>query len=268
MRVTTMRVITKSGAVAAVMFFCSLIGAAQQSHIGSLVGSAKPGKALYQRYCIFCHGVDGDGNGVSAPYLDPKPRDFTKATYKCRSTASGSLPLDIDLYNTITRGVHASGMPSWRPLLRQDRADLVAYVKTFSSRFQEEPPVAAVYLPPQTPTSPESVKRGADLFQSMNCWLCHGKDGRGYGPSASSLTDSKGYAIKPFDLSSGTTLKCGDSDQGILRDLITGLDGTPMPSFASALKPDQMWDLVHYLATLRDAAKHHTAVAAVEPKAE
>jgi mono/diheme cytochrome c family protein len=263
-----MQVVTKSGAVLLLIFCCSVIGTAQQSHVGNLVGNAKHGKALYQRYCIFCHGVDGDGAGDSAPYLDPKPRDFTKATFKCRSTPSGSLPLDSDLYDTITRGVHASGMPSWRPLLRQDRADLVAYVKSFSSRFQEEPPVAPVSLPAETPTAPESVKRGADLFQSMNCWLCHGKEGRGNGPSASSLTDSKGYAIKPFDLSSGTTLKCGDSDQGILRDLITGLDGTPMPSFSSALKPEQMWDLVHYIATLRETAKHHGAVAANVPKAE
>ena len=263
-----MRVAAKSGAAVALMFLFSMIGAAQQSHIGNLVGNAKHGKELYQRYCIFCHGVDGDGAGDSAPYIDPKPRDFTKATFKCRSTPSGSLPLDADLYDTITRGVHASGMPSWRPLLRQDRADLVAYVKSFSSRFQEEPAVAAVSLPPQTPTSPESVKRGGELFQSLNCWLCHGTNGKGNGPSASSLTDSKGYPIRPFDLSSGTALKCGDSEQGILRDLITGLDGTPMPSFASALKPEQMWDLVHYIATLRDAAKHHTAVAAIEPKPE
>ncbi len=264
-----MRGVTKKiGAALFLVLVCSLISTAQQTHIGKLVGNAKQGKLLYQRYCIFCHGVDGDGAGDSAAYLDPKPRDFTKATFKCRSTPSGSLPLDSDLYNTITRGVHASGMPSWRPLLRQDRVDLVAYIKSFSSRFQEEPPVAPVALPPQTPTSPESVKRGADLFQSMNCWLCHGKEGKGNGPSASSLTDSKGYAIRPFDLSSGTTLKCGDSDEGILRDLITGLDGTPMPSFSSAIKPDQMWDLVHYIATLREAGKHHGAVAANAPKAE
>ena len=268
-----MRVITIGGmksrvAIAALMFLCSLAGDAQQSHIGNLAGNAKHGKVLYQRYCIFCHGAEGDGNGDTAPYIDPKPRDFTKATYKCRSTPSGSLPLDSDLYDTITRGVHASGMPSWRPLLRQDRADLVAYVKSFSPRFQEEPAVLAVSLPTRTPTSAESVHHGAELFQSLNCWLCHGKDGRGNGPSASSLTDSKGNPIKPFDLSSGTVLKCGDSDEGILRDLITGLDGTPMPSFSSALKPEEMWDLVHYVATLRDAAKHHTAVAAVESKAE
>lgn len=237
--------------------FTGLTSHAQESHIGNLVGNAKHGKALYQRYCIFCHGPNGDGTGQSAPYIDPKPRDFTKATFKCRSTPSGSLPLDSDLYETITRGVHGSGMPSWRPLLRQERADLVAYVKTFSSRFTEEQPAAPISVPTEPPTSSESVKRGAELFQSMNCWSCHGNEGRGNGPSASALTDSKGYAIKPFDLTSGTHMKCGDSDQGIFRDLITGLDGTPMPSFSSALKPDQIWDLVHYMATLRATAKHH-----------
>src|SRR3984957_3557132 len=241
--------------VAFILLFCGLTSHAQQSHIGHLVGSAKHRKALYQRYCIFCHGSQGDGNGDSAPYLDPKPRDFTKATFKCRSTPSGDLPLDSDLYDTITRGVHASGMPSWRPLLRQDRADLVAYIKTFSPRFQEEPPVAPIQIPSEPPTSPDSVKRGGQLFQSMNCGLCHGKEGRGNGPSAASLTDTRGYPIRPFDLTSGTRLKCGDSDVGIFRDLTTGLDGTPMPSFASALKPDQIWDLVHYIATLRAAAK-------------
>ena len=241
--------------MAFILLFCALTSHAQQSHIGHLVGNAKHGKALYQRYCIFCHGPQGDGNGDSAPYLDPKPRDFTKATFKCRSTPSGDLPLDSDLYDTITRGVHASGMPSWRPLLRQDRTDLVAYIKTFSPRFQEEQPVAPIQIPSEPPTSPDSVKRGGQLFQSMNCGLCHGKEGRGNGPSAASLTDTRGYPIRPFDLTSGTRLKCGDSDTGIFRDLTTGLDGTPMPSFASALKPDQIWDLVHYVATLRAASK-------------
>jgi mono/diheme cytochrome c family protein len=244
-----------SATVAFIILFSGLSSYAQESHIGSLTGNAKHGKALYQRYCIFCHGPQGDGNGESAPYLDPKPRDFTKATFKCRSTPSGDLPLDSDLYDTITRGVHASGMPSWRPLLRQERADLVAYIKTFSPRFQEEQPVAPIQIPPEPVTSAESVKRGGQLFQSMNCGLCHGKEGRGNGPSAAALTDTRGYPIRPFDLTSGTRLKCGDSDAGIFRDLTTGLDGTPMPSFASALKPDQIWDLVHYIATLRAAAK-------------
>ena len=234
---------------------CSVVSFAQESHIGTTTGHASRGKDLYQRYCVFCHGTYGDGRGENAAYLDPKPRDFTQATYKCRSTPTGTLPLDTDLYDTITRGVHASGMPSWSPLTRQQRADLVAYIKTFSPRFSEEKPPAALPIPPQPAKTAESVQRGAELFQSMNCFLCHGTEGRGNGPSAVSLTDTKGFPITPFDFTSGPRFKCGDSDQELFRDLVTGLDGTPMPSFTDALKPEQIWDLVHFVKTLSVGAK-------------
>ena len=234
----------------------SVSGSAQESHVDHLSGNAKRGKALYERYCIFCHGPQGDGRGESAPYLDPKPRDFTKAVFICRSTPSGSLPLDIDLYDTISRGIHASGMPSWKPLLRQERVDLVAYIKTFSSAFQEEKPAAPVEIPAEPPSTAESIRRGALLFQSMNCWSCHGKDGRGHGPSAAALTDDKGYPITPFDFTSGSRFKCGDSDRDMFRDLVTGLDGTPMPSFGAAMTTDQRWDVVHYIRSLSEHKVH------------
>jgi mono/diheme cytochrome c family protein len=250
-----------AGAVVLASLLWSVSGVAQESHIGNLTGSAKRGKALYERYCIFCHGPEGDGRGESAPYLDPKPRDFTKAVFKCRSTPSGSLPLDSDLYDTISRGVHASGMPSWKPLLRQERADLVAYIKTFSSVFQEEKPGAPVVIPAELPLTTESIQRGSELFQSMNCWSCHGKDGRGHGPSAAALTDSKGYPITPFDFTSGTRFKCGETNQDMFRDLVTGLDGTPMPSFEAAMNADQRWDVVHYIRSL-SASKKNTKLKA------
>ena len=245
-----------NGAVILVSILLIASSSAQDTHIGKMSGNAKRGKALYQRYCIFCHGHEGDGRGESAPFLDPKPRDFTKAVFKCRSTPSGSLPLDSDLYDTISRGIHASGMPSWKPLLRQERVDLVAYIKSFSSAFQEEKPAAAVEIPPEPPSNAESVQRGAELFQSMNCWSCHGKDGRGLGPSAATLTDSKGYPITPFDFTSGSRFKCGESDRDMFRDLVTGLDGTPMPSFAGALNTDQRWDVVHYIRSLSTHKTH------------
>ena len=222
---------TKLRLTSTVVLLASLLsmgtGVAQESHIGKLVGRANRGKALYQRYCIFCHGPEGDGRGESAAYLDPKPRDFTKAVFKCRSTPSGSLP-----------------------------PDLVAYIKTFSPSFQEEKPGAPVVIPPEPPSSPESVKRGAELFQSLNCWACHGKDGRGHGPSAAALTDNKGYPITPFDFTGGTRFKCGETDGEMFRDLVTGLDGTPMPSFADAMNPDQRWDIVHYIRSLHTSKKH------------
>lgn len=246
----------------------SVAALSQQSHVGTLTGNAKQGKAIYRRYCIFCHGPYGDGTGENAAYLDPKPRDFTKATFKCRSTPSGTLPLDSDLFDTISRGFHNSGMPSWKPLTRQQRTDLVAYVKSFSSRFEEEKPGAPLQIVAETPNNKESVDRGAELFQSMSCWTCHGKEGRGNGPNAHGLTDTKGNPIVPFDLTSGMQLKCGNSSSAMYRDLMTGLDGTPMPSFSDALKPGDAWDLVHFIEMLQVSAKKGNVVKAAEPKGE
>src|SRR5437867_3812845 len=51
-------------------------------------------------------------------------------------------------------------------------------------------------------------------------------------------------------LAASTVPKCGDTDRDIYRVFMTGLDGTPMPSFADNIKPDEAWDLVFYLRTL------------------
>ena len=32
---------------------------------------------------------------------------------------------------------------------------------------------------------------------------------------------------------------------------MTGVDGTPMPSFADVIQPNDAWDLVHFLRTLQ-----------------
>ena len=109
-----------------------------ESHIGHVVGHAKNAKSDFRRYCAGCHGDQGDGNGENAVWLDPKPRDFTIATFKCRSTLTGTLPTDEDLFNTIGRGLTNSNMPIWNTFTRQQRADLVAYIKTFSPRWQKE----------------------------------------------------------------------------------------------------------------------------------
>lgn len=225
---------------------------AQESHIGKLTGHASRGKALYQRYCIGCHGQNGDGRGENAVHVDPRPRDFTSGTFKCRSTPSGSIPIDTDLFNTIGRGLYSTAMPRWGPLTRQQRADLVAYVKSFSSRFSEEQPGASLEIPPETPADQDSIDRGRELYQTtIKCVLCHGKEGRGDGPSAATLTDSKGFPIAPYDLTSLTRFKCGESNEDIYRVLMTGLDGSPMASFSNSLKPEQAWDLVHYVRTFR-----------------
>jgi mono/diheme cytochrome c family protein len=37
---------------------------------------------------------------------------------------------------------------------------------------------------------------------------------------------------------------------------MTGVDGTPMPSFADVIQPNDAWDLVHFLRTLQ--VKQHS----------
>jgi len=71
------------------------------------------------------------------------------------------------------------------------------------------------------------------------------------GPSASTLTDDLGRPILPYNFTDGSRPKCGSTDADIYKIFMTGLDGTPMPSFADNLKPDEAWDLVFYLRTLQ-----------------
>jgi cytochrome c oxidase cbb3-type subunit 2 len=97
----------------------------------------------------------------------------------------------------------------------------------------------------------ESIKHGQELFQKLECWKCHGQEGRGDGPSASTLTDSNDQPIRPYNFAVGSRFKCGVTNQDLYKIFMTGLDGTPMPSFADVIKPEEAWDLVHFLRTLQ-----------------
>ncbi len=48
------------------------------------------GYALYRRNCLHCHGVSGAGDGPTAPFLYPLPRDYRKGIFKFTSTPSGA----------------------------------------------------------------------------------------------------------------------------------------------------------------------------------
>src|SRR5712675_1338676 len=222
-----------------------------QSHIGKFTGHAAAAKSDYRRYCVGCHGELGDGNGENFPWLDPKPRDFTLGVFKCRSTPTGTLPTDEDLFNTIARGLVTSNMPQWNTFTNQQRADLVAYVKHFSARFQNEKPGEPIQIPPEPEITADRVKAGQEVFNRVQCWKCHGVEGRGNGPSAATLTDDQSRPILAYNFHDETRFKCGTSDVDLYKIFMTGLDGTPMPSWSDNIKPDEAWDLVFYLRTLQ-----------------
>jgi mono/diheme cytochrome c family protein len=220
-----------------------------ESHIGNLTGHAKDAATTYRRYCVGCHGELGDGNGENAVWLDPKPRNFQLGIFKCRSTATSTLPTDTDLFDSIGRGFDRSNMPIWNTLTKQERVDLVAWVKHFSPRWANEKSGDPIQIPPEPEVTPERIKAGRDVFARVQCWKCHGVQGMANGPSASTLTDDLGRPILPYNFTDGSRPKCGDTDRDIYRIFMTGLDGTPMPSFADNIKPDEAWDLVFYLRT-------------------
>jgi mono/diheme cytochrome c family protein len=230
-----------------------------ESHIGGMTGHAygttMDGAQLYRRFCVGCHGAEGDGEGENAQWIDPKPRDFTAAVFKCRSTPTGTLPTDQDLFDSVTRGFVTTNMPSWRALAEQHRANLIAMVKSFSTRWQTEKPGTPITIPPETPANIESILHGRELFDKLQCWKCHGPAGHGDGPSASTLTDDKGNPIRPYNFSTGERFMCGVTNKDLYRIFMTGLDGSPMPSFADVVKPEEAWDLVHFLRTLQTALK-------------
>ena len=45
--------------------------------------------------------------------------------------------------------------------------------------------------------------------------------------------------------------KCGTADKDLWRTFLTGMNGTPMPSFADTVTPEDAWHLVHFLKSLQ-----------------
>ena len=71
------------------------------------------GEKLYGKYCSQCHGETGNGVGPATGRVKPAPRDFTSGKYKFRTTPSGLLPTDADLYKVIKDGLPYTSMPGW-----------------------------------------------------------------------------------------------------------------------------------------------------------
>lgn len=98
-------------------------------------GDAAKGKVLYDTNCSSCHGPTGMGDGpVGAALPEPKPRNFAVGEFKFDTDKDGKIGTDTDLMNVISHGAAAYGgnpmMAPWAHLSEQDRADLVAYIRT------------------------------------------------------------------------------------------------------------------------------------------
>jgi mono/diheme cytochrome c family protein len=77
------------------------------------------GKAVYELRCVFCHGPTGAGDGVVAPTLNPKPRNFRTEPF-----VQGDKPADI--VKTLATGVPNTGMARF-PMLSEEESWAVAF---------------------------------------------------------------------------------------------------------------------------------------------
>src|ERR1041384_4050863 len=146
------------------------------------------GQTVYEQHCAACHGMRGEGDGPAAVWLYPKPRRFTSGLFKIKSTPAGFLPTDEDLFQTTTRGMPGSSMPSFTYLTEQERRDAVQYVKNLSAytnatgqrvnyfeEAKEQGKVGTpIVVPPEPPVTVQSLADGQTLYTKMNCFTCHG----------------------------------------------------------------------------------------------
>jgi mono/diheme cytochrome c family protein len=249
----TSRVIARACAVVVIGSWCA-------APAGSIRVSAQDvgteaqresGKALYLKYCSQCHGDTGNGEGYAAPHLSPRPRNFTTGKFKVRTTPNGALPTHQDLVNIIRRGMPYTSMPAWPNFSDQQVSDLAYFLTTFAAAFSNpESKPQPISLPSAPGSSQESIDLGKKLYVDTGCVRCHGNLGRGDGLSAPTLKDDWGYPIRAADLSQPWTFRGGPTREDIFRTMSTGLNGTPMPSFADALTPEQRWAITDFILSL------------------
>ncbi len=179
----------------------------------------------------------------------PKPRDFTSGIYKIRTTANKT-PTDQDIFRVVTDGMPGTSMPGWAVLPEKDRWNVVAYVKTFAGDKLREAP-KKVELPKEVASSAESIKRGKEMYEAIECHKCHGNEGRADGPSREELKDEWGHPVAPANLAKRWTFRGGASRTDIATRIANGVLGTPMPAFLDAVeKPEDIWHLTSFIQSL------------------
>lgn len=306
-----------------------VVGGLLANHVRTAEGPTKRphagGYALYRRHCLHCHGLSGAGDGPTAPFVFPPPRDFRRGLYKFTSTPNGARPDRDDLRRTVRDGLHGTSMPAFEALLTKGEIEQVLdYVTFLSVRGEtelalieegfigddEDPDAleddvvadltAAVFgkwedaadkvvdpPTPRTPSSPESVRRGRDLYlgrtkEKLECAGCHGPQGRGDGKSFvdpdvfnrvvfrgdpskmpervaqldeatrdlwKQKLDEWGNPLRPANLTV-SVYKGGRRPIDLYWRIAKGITGAQMPAHYPGIDHDQIWDVVNFVLAL------------------
>lgn len=232
------------------------------------------GRAVYLRYCLGCHGIQGDGKGEAAAMLYPPPRDFVEGAFKFSSRRTPGLPTDDDLFQVVTDGLAGTSMTGFVRLPDADRRAVVAYIKTFSDRWPSAE--AEAYDPPIPATDdpwagdPEAgVLAGDRIYHAEAlCMTCHpsyhdeAAIGRmsidmGYEPLplradwrlSVAKKNSNGTLTLPPDFMRDR-IKTGGDIKNLYRVIGAGITTTAMPTWVDSIEPEKLWGLAHYINSL------------------
>lgn len=254
------------------------------------------GKTVYTEYCMACHGVDGDGNGVAAKGLIPPPRNFKKGIFKFGKVIAGDLPHDMHMVHIIQNGLNGSAMFPWD--ISDDQADAVwQYIKTFApdvwdgkdKELGEE--LHAKNDPFGLARKSYAIEKGKEVYHvTAQCQSCH----RAYisKQELSDLTfklegekiasdefDEEMYKVKLQDsdhdyrtLPPDFTwhwVRSANSVEDIYVRLLSGVNGSGMPSWKDTITDEEIWAVSYYvksLMELKDSKEREVFMKQIENK--
>ena len=235
------------------------------------------GKKVYFKRCVWCHGVEGGGDGPSADRLFTRPRNFIQGTFKIRVTDSGELPMDINLINTVKNGLQGSAMPAWGEFLSEN--EILSVVQFVKSLVQDrewddedeevnnvitgisadngkgplgDAPWAATKGPYHLGIPQENIDAGKELFIKNKCFECHGGEGRGDGNPT--MKDDWGFPIVAANWQQCWNFRGARRDHynpfNVARTISTGLNGTPMPNYRDKISVEDRWKVAAFVNSL------------------
>ena len=198
----------------------------------------KTGEETYKGLCERCHGEKGDGKGVTYVYLDPAPRDLTKASFM------NSKPEERFL-TSLKQGVPGTSMPPWeRVLTDEQRKDVLDYVfKNFVKEPRHE--LKERKVPETNPVAftPQSIADGEQIFL-QRCTGCHGRKADGKGPNSLDISP------RPRNLRNSAFIN-NATDKRLFTSITYGVEGTAMPSWIDyGLSQNDIGNVINFIRSL------------------
>lgn len=233
------------------------------------------GKSIYTEYCMACHGVNGDGAGVSAKGLAVPPRNFKLGLIKFGNVTAGDLTHDDSIAKALREGLNGTAMLPW-DLSAQQIDAVTQYIKTFApdawiGKDKELGEKINITKDPfGLARKSQAIEMGKKVYHAVaNCQSCH----RGYvsleelnqllvdaGDDKVDELDEDFYKVKLQETEHGYQnvppdftwhhLRSINSLEDIYLRLAAGVGGTSMPAWAGTIEDEEIWAAAYYVEYL------------------